>query len=119
MSVVTGSGQGVVLLHRMIVEAPRGEEVDHRDCDPLNNRRSNLRLATRAQNAKNRRRARSNRLGFKGVYREGSRRRPRYRAEISVDGKKVRLGSFASPEQAHAAYRLAAVVLHGEFHRFG
>lgn len=39
-------------LHRIVIEAPDGEHVDHIDGDSLNNRRANLRLVTHAENMK-------------------------------------------------------------------
>ena len=41
-------------LHRVILNAPENLEVDHIDGDGLNNRRANLRLATKSQNQANR-----------------------------------------------------------------
>jgi hypothetical protein len=88
--------------------------IDHRDGDPSNNRWNNLRRATVSQSNANRRIQRNNKCGFKGVAREGS---GRWRAYIQKNGRKHPLGSFATPEAAHAAYVAAARRLHGEFAR--
>jgi len=107
--------QKLYLAHRLAYLYMTGEwpseEVDHIDVDPSNNRWSNLRAATRQQNQANTG-ARSP-LGMKGV----SRKRGRYRARISIDGKQVQLGTFATPEEARAAYVAAAQEHFGEFAR--
>lgn len=88
--------------------------VDHRDGDGLNNRRANLRPATRAENNRNRRRSLSNNAsGFKGVCRD----RGKWRAYIYVDDKQHHLGMFPTAEAAALAYDVAALELHGEFAR--
>jgi hypothetical protein len=87
--------------------------VDHVDGNPLNNRRSNLRFCTHAQNMKNRKVHRSNKLGVKGVHLAGK----RYRAEIKVDGQRYGLGSFLTLAEAAAAYKTASARFHGEFAR--
>jgi hypothetical protein len=102
-----------VALHREIMgvgDAARFEtEVDHVNGNRLDNRRANLRLCTRAENARNvRGRALS---GFKGV----TQVRARWRAVIYAEGKIHRLGSFGAAEEAAHAYDEAARRLHGEF----
>lgn len=100
-----------VLMHRLLMQACAGVEVDHIDGNPLNNSRSNLRLCTHAENMRNRRMHRNNRTGLKGVYpAEG-----RWRAQIRVDGRKVNLGYFDSPINAHLAYAAASEKYHGKF----
>ena len=61
------SNNTVGLLHRFIVNAPKGKFVDHEDGDTFNNRKSNLRICTHYQNAKNRKRSSINKSGHKGV----------------------------------------------------
>lgn len=89
--------------------------VDHRDLDRANNRLSNLRRATRTQNVVNRRRARNNTSGFKGVCR--CRATGRWVARIRHAGRKHYLGRYATAEEAHAAYVAKARELFGEFAR--
>lgn len=102
-----------VALHRIIVGAGPGTEVDHWDLDGLNNRRSNLRLATRGENCCNRKLQRNNTSGLKGVtYRYG-----KWRAKIGVKSAKIYLGSFSTREEAYSAYCAAAAKYHGEFAR--
>jgi hypothetical protein len=101
-------------MHRVILNAPDGLQVDHINGDGLDNRRSNLRLATNAQNLQNQKRRSTNTSGYKGVslYRDG-----RWSARIRANGRRVFLGYFATPELAHAAYCAAAEKYHGEFAR--
>lgn len=109
--------QRMTYLHRVLMGEPKGLVVDHIDGDTLNNRRSNLRVATHAENGRNSRRSRANTSGFKGVW--WHRRGSKWRAGICVAGKKIFLGGFSTPEEAHAAYVAAATVLHGEFANSG
>lgn len=93
-----------------------GPKFDHRNGDHLDNRRGNLRSATHRQNMQNRKRPRNNTSGYKGVTRDkGS---GRWVAQIGSKGKHYWLGSYDSPEDAHAAYKAKAVELFGEFARF-
>lgn len=106
-----------VILARMLGrELVKGELVDHIDTNTLNNQRENLRLATNAQNQRNKRISASNTTGYKGVsYHEHAKK---YRADITVDRKLIYLGYFKTAEEAHEAYKAAAVKYHGEFARF-
>ena len=89
--------------------------IDHRDGNSTNNRWSNLRLATASQNNANRRLPGHNTSGYKGVvYCHKSRR---WRGFIRYRGRVNYLGSFATPEAAHAAYVAAAPKVHGKFAR--
>jgi len=107
-----------IRMHRLLLGVADDVQVDHIDCDGLNNRRSNLRPATRCENARNQRMFRNNKSGFKGVCYD--KRRHKWRAIIGVAGRKRRhLGQFDTPEAAHAAYVAAAKELYGEFAREG
>jgi hypothetical protein len=76
--------------------------IDHRDGNPLNNRWRNLRLSSYSDNAGNRRRMRRNTSGFKGV--SFHRQRGNWRAQITKQGRCYCLGSYATAQEAHAAY---------------
>lgn len=89
-----------------------GMQIDHIDRDVNNNTRENLRLATCGQNRSNSQS--HNKTGFKGVQLRGK-LWPRWSAQITVNRKKVWLGDFDTPEQAHAAYMEAAKKYQGEF----
>lgn len=101
-------------MHRLILEAPKGIEVDHINGDSLDNRRENLRLCTSRQNKRNRGMMPSNTSGFKGVYFQNNRKK--WRAMIRTgNGKKTALGTFLTAQEAHQAYKEAAMKYHGDF----
>jgi hypothetical protein len=90
-------------------------DIDHINGERTDNRWSNLRLATRAQNIRNSRRRSTNTTGFKGVSWQSARKK--WVAAITVNGIKRSLGRFDCPAEAHAAYVRAAEKYHGEFAR--
>lgn len=108
------SGNGILFMHRLILDYP-SNLIDHRDGDGLNNCRSNLREATRAQNGQNRGPQRNNSSGYKGV--SWYKRRQLWQAQITASGVRKHLGFFSDIEEAAAAYAVAAKSLHGEFFR--
>lgn len=104
------------LLHRLLLGIHGTAKIaDHRNLDRLDNRRQNLRVATKSQNGYNRGRRRDNKSGYKGVYRCST--TGHWRAEISAERKRHKLGRFADPISAAKAYDAAALRLHGEFAR--
>jgi hypothetical protein len=84
---------------------------DHKDRRKLNNQRQNLRVATAAQNGRNRGPNHNNSSGYKGV----GRGKTGWTAEIKVDRRKQHLGTFHSATAAARAYDDAARQLHGDF----
>lgn len=90
--------------------------VDHKDLDPSNNRWSNLRAADWQTNPRNRRAQSNNRAGLKGV--TPAKAPGRWRSTIVLGkGRQKYLGTFTTPEEAHAAYCAAAQAHFGEFWR--
>jgi hypothetical protein len=111
-SYVRGTVDGSqIFIHRFILKAPKGFVVDHRDGNPLNNRRSNLRIATYQQNLFNSCVRSDSKLGIKGVTRSGK----RFAAIIKYCGEVIRLGSFETADEAKAAYDAKAKEIFGEF----
>jgi len=107
--------QIAVYMHREIIRCQAGYEVDHVNGDGIDNRRDNLRAATKAQNAYNVGPRAHNTSGFKGVtfYKPTK----KWRAMIMAQGKRRYLGYFTTPESAASAYAAASASLHGEFGR--
>jgi len=106
-------GQVTVFLHRFILKPPKGVRLDHENGNGLDCRRTNLRLATAAQNCQNRRA--SNKHGFKGVTRDARQKTRQWRATLGGDKQRVTLGSFDTAEDAARAYDTKAKELYGEF----
>ena len=107
----------LIRMHRVILNAPEKTAVDHKNGDGLDNRRSNLRLATQEQNLWNQRRSRRNTSGFKGV--SFHKPKKRWRATITANGRQITIGAFKTKEAAYEAYKQAARILHGEFANVG
>lgn len=103
-----------IRMHRFILNAPKGFEVDHINGNGLDNRRCNIRIVTKQQNQWNRGPYKCNKTGFKGVSRLSS---GNFQAAIRKDKKLVYLGFFSDPSDASLAYCKAAAELHGEFAR--
>lgn len=102
------------LMHRIILNAPNGVDTDHIEHDTLDNRKSNLRIATRSQN-------KQNGFGwankaFKGV--SWYKRYRKWAARIGLpgtSGKNKFLGYFEDATEAALAYNAAAREMFGEF----
>jgi hypothetical protein len=101
-----------VFMHRLIVGATKEQVVDHINRNPLDNRRCNLRVATRSTNAANsKHRADRSTSPYRGVYSKGS----KYVAQVRVNGKLHHLGNYKCPKEAALAYDYAAASHFGEF----
>lgn len=104
-----------IKLHRFIMDAKPGQEVDHINADGLDNRKSNLRFCSRAQNLANKKKMSGNRK-YKGVAAvTGS---SKWQANIGWKKKRIYLGCFNTQEEAARAYDDKAMELYGEFARF-
>lgn len=107
---------GLIRMHRLIMKAPKGKLVDHKNGNGLDNQKHNLRKATSQQNAMNMQKYATNTSGYPGV---GSRKRGTWRARISVSGKRINLGNYEKFEDAVAARKEAEKTYYGEYARNG
>jgi hypothetical protein len=108
-----GKKSKTILMHRQIMCAPSGMEVDHINHDSLDNRRVNLRVCTHAQNGANQRKQSGTSSRFKGVTWDKSRQK--WLAQIMVNRCHINLGRFVLEEDAARAYNRAASTHFGEF----
>lgn len=104
-----------IFMHHMILDAPGGYLRDHINGDRLDNRRSNLRLATALQNSANAKRRSDNTSGFKGVY--WNKQIRRWKVQIRDGAKRIHLGYFHDVMDAARAYDAKAKEFFGEFAR--
>ncbi len=107
-----------IALHRYLLgltEPTDLRRVDHRNLQALDNRRKNLRIATVAQNAMNRKVSSRSSSGIKCVWWDS--KRAKWQAYIGFNGKKIAIGRFSTTEEAVEARRVAALKLHGDFAR--
>ena len=106
-----GGAKDAVCLYAVIMGRRKGMVVDHINGDRLDNRRCNLRFATRQQNAWNARKYRHSTSSFKGVRPSGK----RWRAVIYEDNRQINLGHYETEIEAALAYDCAARERRGEF----
>lgn len=102
----------IILMHRVIMQAPLNKLVDHIDGNILNNQKHNLRICTHSENMRNQHSV-SGTSKYKGVY--WSKDKNKWAAQIRSSNKKKFLGYFSNEKDAALAYNKAAVELHGEF----
>jgi len=104
-----------VYMHRFIMNAEYGIQVDHINHDELDNRRCNLRLCSQSQNNWNQKPRKNGSSKYKGVH--WAKRDKRWITQIRTNGEYQCLGYFIDEIEAAKAYNEAAIKLHGEFAR--
>ena len=113
---------GCLMMHKFIMNTPKGMHTDHLNHDGLDNRKKNLRICTASQNSQNKRLREDSRSGYKGVY-----TRPnggKFQAYIGDPNtrtprkRQIKLGSYETAEEAARVYDKAAKELFGEFAYF-
>lgn len=100
-------------LSRLLMNVSDDREVDHINCNPLDNRKCNLRACTRAENLHNSQKPTTGKNLFKGV----GYRKNRWEARIHYDGYLHYLGRFLTAEEAAATYNAKAIEVAGRFAR--
>lgn len=110
---IEGGQKVILLMHRLIMDAPKELVTDHINHDRLDNRRANLRLCTRHQNNCNMPMRSNNKSGYKGVYWRAARNK--WQANVRYEGKEYYLGLFENLNEAALAYNAKATELFGEF----
>ena len=110
----SGRINGERAMHRLILgDICKGKEVDHINHNGLDNRRSNLRPCTHAENHYNQRKTRKTASGYKGVY--WHKKAGKWAAQIMIDGRQRHLGLFVNEGNAVKARNQAAKKYHGAF----
>lgn len=105
-----------IYLHRFIVNAPNGKDVDHIDGDGLNCQKENMRICTHAENQHNYKKCKTKTSSkFKGVCFDPLRNL--WAARIKFHGMTISLGRFNTEEQAAHIYDKAAVLRFGKYAR--
>lgn len=101
-------------MHKLLLNGT----IDHINGDPIDNRKSNLRVATQAQNCRNQRKqTRGTTSRYKGVSHISRNPKKPWSSHISLDGHAWHIGYFQTEEEAARAYDAWAVRLHKEFAR--
>lgn len=109
MYAVSKIGKRVMRMHNFIL----GQiNIDHKNCNGIDNRKSNLRLSTTSQNNCNKAKVKSA-TGFKGVYK--LKNSPKFWAYVSFNGKRYGGGTFDKAEDAAKKYNELALIHHGNF----
>lgn len=119
--IVLGIGKRVYAAHRLAWlwingEWPNGD-IDHIDGTTTNNAWANLRAATESQNMMNAKIRKDNKTGIKGVHAMRRATTTRYAANVTVNRRRVRIGTFDTLEEAAEKRLAAASQVYGEFAR--
>jgi hypothetical protein len=106
------------MVHRIIWELnngaiPENMTIDHINQNKSDNRIENLRLASHAENCRNRGLRKDSTTGYKGV--SWNKKAQKYSAQVGIDNKQKHLGYFDTAEEAFVVYQKASQELHGEF----
>lgn len=103
----------VIYMHRFLMNAQKGQEIDHINQNKLDNRKSNLRACTRAENMRNTKKRSQNTSGYKGVTWHDLRKK--WAARLKYNYQDIHIGLYNTPIEAARAYDAKAKELFGEF----
>ena len=105
-----------IMMHRLILNASKGQAVDHRNRNGLDNTRKNIRLCTMYENNIYRPVSKDNKTGYKGVnFNPMSSSKNPWTIYYSFQGHHHYGGSYATKELAAKKYNEIVKKLHGEF----
>lgn len=114
--IVTGGDRNTRLMHRILLDAKRGQVVDHENDIRYDNQRTNIRIVTVLQNTmRQRKRFAVTTSRYKGV--SWHTQRGKWRACINLHGKQTHLGYYVNEDDAARSYDKAAIQYFGEFAR--
>lgn len=103
-----------VKMHRIIMDAKKGEFIDHINGNKLDNRLNNLRICTKHQNEFNQKVRIDNKFGYRGI---SKMKNGRLRATINYYGHQYHIGVFDNIDKAINEYNSYAFLLYGEYAR--
>ena len=100
-------------MHHIVmgIKSNKRIRIDHKDRNPLNNKKTNLRFCTHGENNLNTGKYKNNTSGFIGVGKNGK----NWRARIVINKKEIFIGAFKDKIEAAKAYNKAALKYHKEF----
>jgi len=105
----------MIRMHRLILKAQKGQQVDHINGNGLDNRKDNLRFCTSSQNYQNSRKRKNCSSKYKGVW--WHKQSKKWQTGIVLNYKNYHLGYFTNEIEAAKAYDLTAAEFFGEFAR--
>lgn len=110
--------QYIVFLHRFIMGLEKGDKrvVDHINHNKLDNRKSNLRVCTQAENCRNNQIKKNNISGYKGVVIAKDKRNKKYCSTVRYNKTRYFLGYYKTAQEASEVYEQKAKELFGEFY---
>lgn len=100
-------------LHRLIMNCPQDMVVDHINHNPLDNRKSNLRICTQQENMLNQSVRKDNTSGHKGIC--WNKEKNKWQSSIYINGKKKHLGYFNTKEEAIKVRQEAEIKYFSEY----